>query len=92
MTGHAEYFCEECSAFDTANLAEDASYLGTDELEEGMVLAQDLYSEKGMILLRKGHALTSELISRLSHLQNWSGRTLDVAVEKQTDLTKEIGG
>jgi response regulator RpfG family c-di-GMP phosphodiesterase len=85
-------FCEECGAFDTENLAEDASYLGTDELEAGMVLAQDLYSEKGMILLRKGHALTSELISRLSHLQNWSGRTLDVAVEKQTDLTKEIGG
>ena len=85
-------FCEECGAFDTENLSEDASYLGTDELEAGMVLAQDLYSEKGMILLRKGHALTSELISRLSHLQNWSGRTLDVAVEKQTDLTKEIGG
>ncbi|MEE3208440.1 MAG: HD domain-containing phosphohydrolase [Pseudomonadota bacterium] len=85
-------FCEECGAFDTENLSEDASYLGTDELEAGMVLAQDLYSEKGMILLRKGHALTSELISRLSHLQNWSGRTLDVAVEKQTDITKEIGG
>ena len=85
-------FCEECGAFDTANLADDACYLGTDELEAGMVLAQDLYSEKGMILLRKGHALTSELINRLSHLQNWSGRTLDVAVEKQTDSTKEIGG
>ncbi|MDQ4424695.1 MAG: response regulator [Thalassolituus sp.] len=85
-------FCEDCGAFDTANLADDACYLGTDELEAGMVLAQDLYSEKGMILLRKGHVLTSELINRLSHLQNWSGRTLDVAVEKQTDSTKEIGG
>ena len=92
MTGHAEYFCEECGAFDTANLAEDASYLGTDELEEGMVLAQDLYSEKGMILLRKGHNLTAELISRLSHLEEWSGRTLDVAVEKQTGLTREMRG
>ena len=45
-----------------------------------------------MYFVADWHALTSELISRLSHLQNWSGRTLDVAVEKQSDLTKEIGG
>lgn len=56
------------------------------------MLAQDLYSEKGMILLRKGHNLTAELISRLSHLEEWSGRTLDVAVEKQTGLTREMRG
>lgn len=85
-------FCEECGAFDTNNLADNACYLSTDELEAGMVLAQDLYSEKGMILLRKGHNLTAELISRLSHLEEWSGRTLDVAVEKQTGLTREMRG
>jgi len=48
-----------------------------------MVLAQDLYSERGVILLTRGHELSDELINKLRHLELWSGRELEVLVERE---------
>lgn len=85
-------FCEECGAFDTDGLAETEQSVSSGDLSEGMVLAKDLYSEKGMILLRRGHTLNAELISRLQHLEQWSGRVLDVVIEKQAAKIHQAGG
>ena len=87
-----DIFCEACSAFDTEDLALNEEHAKLDELEAGRVLAQDLYSEKGMILLRKGHVLTAELLQRLTHLQQWSGRDFDMVVEKQNSPDSDCEG
>ena len=76
-------FCERCSAFNADELAANEIRIAADELQQGMVLAQDLYSERGVILLTRGHELSDELINKLRHLELWSGRELEVLVERE---------
>jgi len=76
-------FCEQCGAFATEKLAADEARISVSELEPGMVLAGDLYSERGMILLTQGHELNDELIGKLRDLQICTGRELDVRVVRE---------
>lgn len=80
-----DIFCENCGAFDIEGLAENEQCIEVSELLPGMVLSRDLHSERGIILLTCGHVLNSELIRRLCHLETWSGRPLDIRIEKKPD-------
>jgi response regulator RpfG family c-di-GMP phosphodiesterase len=53
--------------------------LGLDQLEPGMVLAADLLSQDGVMLLSGDHVLTRDMISRLTQY----GRRWDLALQLQ---------
>ena len=84
-------FCEQCGAFVTAPLVADEKRLNAADLEPGMVLADDLFSERGMILLTKGHTLTDELIGKLRSLQSCTGRELDIRVRRDQSELESTG-
>lgn len=78
-----DFLCKICDATEPNELGWNEEHVKLDEHAIGRILAQDLYSEKGVILLRKGYKLTTDLLPRLVHLQHWSGRDFDLVVEKQ---------
>lgn len=84
-----DIFCEQCGTFDVEGLAENECRSEASELFPGMVLSRDLYSERGVILLTKGYVLNSELITRLCHLEQWSGTQLDIRIEKASIVRAE---
>ena len=47
--------------------------LNLDQLEEGMILAEDLRSSKGRLLVSKGHELSPILINRLNNVKKSMG-------------------
>jgi len=49
-----------------------ADVTSVNALKPGMVLTQDLYSERGMILLTAGNELTSEFIAKLKTMEAWA--------------------
>jgi len=53
------------------------------DLQAGMVLARDLVSGDGVVLLAAGHVLTPELIRRLHIRQNRDGVTMLLAIRKR---------
>lgn len=84
-------FCERCGAFITDALAADELRMPVTDLRPGMVLANDLYSERGMILLTQGHELNGELIGKLRNLQTYTGRELDIRVVRDQAGLLETG-
>ena len=50
-------------------------------LEPGMVLAADLVSTRGVLMLTKGHRLTSSLIQRMREFELREGGSLQIRVE-----------
>jgi response regulator RpfG family c-di-GMP phosphodiesterase len=58
-----------------------ALVLKTDAVEGGMVLARDLISAKGLLMLTAGHALTPALIRRIREFEAREGSSLDIHVQ-----------
>ncbi|MBZ0330768.1 response regulator [Halomonas sp. ANAO-440] len=54
---------------DLGVIGESVISLDSSKLQPGMVLAQDLYSEAGMLLLHEGKQLTRALIDKLLHFE-----------------------
>lgn len=59
------------------------SALDTRRLEPGMVIARNLHSDGGMLLLNEGKELTKELIERLRTFERNEGSTYTVVVYRQ---------
>ncbi|KPF48974.1 chemotaxis protein CheY [beta proteobacterium AAP121] len=55
--------------------------LKSDVAEGGMVLARDLISAKGMLMLTAGHVLTPSLIRRIREFEEREGSRLDIHVQ-----------
>jgi len=54
--------------------------LPVDQLKPGMILARDLRSAEGQVLLAAGHALSADLIQRISAYAARHGLSLEIAV------------
>lgn len=54
--------------------------LESSRLQEGMILARDLVTEEGMLLLAKGHALDEALIQKIRYFERRLERRFQVAV------------
>ena len=72
------YDPELCAAFlklcfeqapDLGVIGESVISLDSSKVQPGMILAQDLYSEAGMLLLHEGKELTRALIDKLLHFE-----------------------
>lgn len=59
-----------------------ALLLDANHLRPGMVLAKDLISDQGVLLLAVGHVLTADLILRIQSLQLRMGRPLVVSIKR----------
>jgi response regulator RpfG family c-di-GMP phosphodiesterase len=57
--------------------------LGTDALQPDMVVARDLVSARGMLMLTAGHRLTASLIQRLQEFDLRDGGHLKVHIQAQ---------
>ncbi|WP_232539902.1 HD domain-containing phosphohydrolase [Azohydromonas aeria] len=55
--------------------------LPTSALKEGMVLAEDLLSAQGVMMLAAGHRLTAALITRLADFERRQGLSLMAAIQ-----------
>ncbi len=64
------------------DVPDDAVVVRLDELQPGQVLARDIYTVRGNILLTAGTSLTQEFISRLGEISDSAG--LDLVVIKDT--------
>ncbi|MFO1271051.1 MAG: response regulator [Rubrivivax sp.] len=54
--------------------------LGTGALEAGMVLARDLVSARGMLMLTAGHRLSPALIARIRDFEQHQGERIEIHV------------
>jgi response regulator RpfG family c-di-GMP phosphodiesterase len=54
--------------------------LPLESLEPGMVLAEDLCTERGLLLIRKGQEMTGDLLDRIRKLQSQAGLHASVRV------------
>lgn len=54
--------------------------LALEDLEPGMVLVEDLRTEKGLLLLREGQEMTDDLLDRVRKLQSQAGLRLTARV------------
>jgi hypothetical protein len=54
--------------------------LSIDKLKPGMILARDLRSAEGQVLLAAGHALSADLIQRVGAYATRHGLSLEIAV------------
>ena len=59
----------------------DTIVLDVARLKSGMVLAKDLKSEEGMMLLRKGQKLTDPLIRKIANLRRTADASLQVSIK-----------
>lgn len=66
-----------------AQVPPQRSLIASDGLRPGMVLAQDLQSPSGTLLLGQGSALTPALIAHIRRLEALSGQFLWIAVRAQ---------
>lgn len=55
--------------------------LSTRQLEPGMVLAQDLVSPRGLLMLTAGHVLTASLIARIREFELRDGGRIEIHVK-----------
>jgi response regulator RpfG family c-di-GMP phosphodiesterase len=55
--------------------------LRSDQLEAGMVLAQDLVSARGLLMLTAGHVLTASLIARMREFEAREGGKLEIHIK-----------
>ena len=73
---------------------EDASvlYLSSEDLKAGMVLAKDLSSKDGLLLLSKGHVLTENIINKISAFEGEedTGYTILIDLESAPDFVSAI--
>lgn len=65
---------------------EDASvlYLNSGDLKPGMVLAKDLSSKDGLLLLSKGHQLTENIIQKIIAFENEDDKTYTILIELES--------
>jgi response regulator RpfG family c-di-GMP phosphodiesterase len=61
--------------------------LPTEVLEAGMVLAKDLISARGVLMLTAGHKLTGSLIARIREFETREGSKLEVHIRPQVGGT-----
>jgi response regulator RpfG family c-di-GMP phosphodiesterase len=65
--------------------------MASDGLRPGMVLAQDLVSKAGSLLLSQGHQLTEGLIAHIRRLEDFSGEFLWIAVTQDEGREVRVG-
>lgn len=66
-----EYFDEVIEGWKKENATEEI--ISPEELEEGMVLSRDLYSDSGILLLTKDKKLNADMIEKIKHhAQEWT--------------------
>ncbi|KRB27770.1 two-component system response regulator [Acidovorax sp. Root70] len=78
-------FVALCREITPDALAEDPrmSSLDTRRLEPGMVIARNLLSDRGLLLLNEGKELTRELIERVRTFESSEGSSYSVVVYRQ---------
>lgn len=65
--------------------------IASDSLRVGMVLAQDLVSKSGSLLLSQGHVLTDPLISHIRRLEGFAGDFLWITVTSDEGRDIRVG-
>lgn len=63
-----------------AHLEQNESCVSSQELRPGMVLSRDLFSARGMVLLKKHHAVDDDIISKMRHLEELMAEPLQIYV------------
>lgn len=58
--------------------------MGTDQVEAGMVLARDLISSSGVLMLSAGHVLTASLIERIRDFERREGGRITFQIKPRT--------
>jgi len=78
-------FVALCREITPDALTEDPrmSSLDTRRLEPGMVIARNLLSDRGLLLLNEGKELTRELIERVRTFESSEGSSYSVVVYRQ---------
>jgi response regulator RpfG family c-di-GMP phosphodiesterase len=65
--------------------------IASDGLRAGMVLAQDLVSQSGSLLLSQGYVLTDSLIAHIRRLEEFAGEFLWIAVSSDEGREIRVG-
>lgn len=72
---------QEVEEEDGGSSARPGHLVSAQTLEPGMVLAQDVYTDRDLLMLTKGQVLTSRHIEKLLAMQTEYGRDLSIYVE-----------
>ncbi|MAD43755.1 MAG: hypothetical protein CMI02_07870 [Oceanospirillaceae bacterium] len=62
------------------------------DLHTGMVLSRDLFSTRGMVLLKKHHVVDDDIISKMQHLEQLMDELLEIYVYRQDAAPQDTGG
>lgn len=68
--------------------------ISSEALKEGMVLSRDLFSGRGMVLLKKHYRVDSDIIGKMQHLEQLMDEPLEIHVYRDADhiaLSGEVG-
>ena len=69
--------------------AQTAVRLTTNQLVPGMVLASELLSSLGLLMLTRGHVLTQDLITRIRDFETRDGGQLVLQIRRGTGEPRE---
>ncbi|GMR07208.1 MAG: response regulator [Gammaproteobacteria bacterium] len=73
-------FCEFVG-LEEEEVDETLMQVSTDKLESGMIIAQDIHTENGVLLLSKGHILDAHIIAKIRELERNTGNKFEITIK-----------
>ncbi|WP_430459718.1 HD domain-containing phosphohydrolase [Thalassolituus sp. LLYu03] len=87
-----EAFVRVARHYQHTSNATDELCVSSEFLQPGMVLSRDLFSARGMVLLKKNHKVDANIISKMQHLELLMDEPLAIHVFREAPATCDQGG
>ncbi|MAK92226.1 MAG: hypothetical protein CMI13_13450 [Oleibacter sp.] len=84
-------FVEVSRRYQHSNPDSSEQVVNSGELSPGMVLSRDLFSARGMVLLKKHHVVDEDIISKMQHLEQLMDEPLEIYVFSDDAAPKVMG-
>lgn len=75
-----EAFIDIIEKYSLDQIAEDEKRISARNIQEGMVLSRNIYSGSGIILLRKGHKITEQILNKIINFEHLANEYLDIYI------------
>lgn len=78
-----EAFTRVAGHYQHSHLHDNERCISSQALRPGMVLSRDLYSARGMVLLKKHHRADGDIIGKMQHLEQLMDEPLEIYVYRE---------
>jgi response regulator RpfG family c-di-GMP phosphodiesterase len=75
-------FIDIIEKYSLDEVAESEKRIAARDLKEEMVLSRNIYSNSGVILLKKGHIIDNHVLDKVINFEHLAGESLDIYIQK----------